>query len=305
MRRILIIRGGAIGDFILTLPAIKLVRDSITNTHIEVLGYPAITELAVAAGIADSTRSIEHRSHALLFVPGAKLDDALVEWLKSFNVIVSYLHDPDGIVRGNMERIGVRTYLDAPHRVEEGQGHAANQLAKPLESLAMWLDDPAPRIQVANAEARSPRIAVHPGSGSIKKNWSLDHWCRVLHELRDHPLVLITGEAERERGITDAVRDACPDLNIEHWESLPLVELARRLPACSAFLGHDSGISHLAAACGVPCHLFFGPTDPATWAPANENVVVHRVSTRNLDDLSWQEGWFAIRAFVCDRHRLC
>jgi len=305
MRRILIIRGGAIGDFILTLPAIKLVRDTIADTHIEVLGYPAITELAVAAGIADSTRSIEHRSHALLFVPGAKLDDALVEWLKSFSVIVSYLHDPDGIVRGNMERIGVRTYLDAPHRVEEGQGHAASQLARPLESLAMYLDDPAPRIQVANAEVRSPRVAVHPGSGSIKKNWSLDHWCRVLHELRDHPLVLITGEAERERGITDAVRDACPDLNIEHWDSLPLVELARRLPACSAFLGHDSGISHLAAACGVPCHLFFGPTDPATWAPANENVVVHRVSTRNLDDLSWQEGWFAIRAFVCDRHRLC
>ena len=305
MRRILIIRGGAIGDFIVTLPAIKLVRDTIANTHIEVLGYPAITELAVAAGIADATRSIEHRSHALLFVPGAKLDDELVEWLKSFNVIVSYLHDPDSIVRGNMERIGVRTYLDAPHRVEEGQGHAASQLAKPLESLAMYLDDPAPRIQVANAEARSPRIAVHPGSGSIKKNWSLDHWCRVLHELRDHPLVLITGEAERERGITDAVRDACPDLTIEHWDSLPLVEVARRLPSCSAFLGHDSGISHLAAACGVPCHLFFGPTDPATWAPANENVVVHRVITRNLDDLSWQEGWSAIRAFVCDRHRLC
>jgi ADP-heptose:LPS heptosyltransferase len=304
-RSALVIRGGAIGDFIVTLPAIKLLRDSIADCRIEVLGYPGIADLAVVAGLAESTRSLEHRSMALLFVPNAKLDDELCDWLKSFNVIVSYLYDPDGIVRANMERIGVKTYLDAPHRVIDGQGHAADQLAKPLESLAMYLEDPAPRIVAPNADASSPRIAIHPGSGSIKKNWSLDHWCRVMHELREHPLVVITGEAERERGVIDQVRSTCTGLNIEHWESLPLVELARRLPSCSAFLGHDSGISHLAAACGVPCHLFFGPSDPSTWAPANEGVVVHRVASQNLNDLGWEEGWGALRAFVCDRRVMC
>jgi ADP-heptose:LPS heptosyltransferase len=120
-----------------------------------------------------------------------------------------------------------------------------------------------------------------------------------MHELREHPLVVITGEAEREGGVIDQVREQCAALNLEYWDSLPLVELARRLPSCAAFLGHDSGISHLAAACGVPCHLFFGPSDPGTWAPANEGVVVHRVATHNLNDLGWQEGWSAIRAFVC------
>lgn len=304
-RRALVIRGGAIGDFIVTLPAIKLLRDSIADCRIEVLGYPGIADLAVVAGLAESTRSLEHRSMALLFVPNAKLDDELCDWLKSFNVILSYLYDPDGIVRANMERIGVKTYLDAPHRVIDGQGHAAHQLGKPLESLAMYLDDPAPRIVAANAEARSPHIAIHPGSGSIKKNWSLDHWCRVMQELREHPLVVITGEAERERGVIDQVRSTCANLNIEHWESLPLVELARRLPSCSAFLGHDSGISHLAAACGVPCHLFFGPSDPGTWAPANADVVVHRVASQNLNDLGWEEGWRTLRAFVCDRRVMC
>jgi len=304
-RSALVIRGGAIGDFIVTLPAIKLLRDSIADCQIEVLGYPGIADLAVVAGLAESTRSLEHRSMALLFVPNAKLDDELCDWLKSFNVILSYLYDPDGIVRANMERIGVKTYLDAPHRVIDGQGHAAHQLAKPLESLAMYLDDPAPRIVAPNAEARSPRIAIHPGSGSIKKNWSLNHWCRVMQELREHPLVVITGEAERERGVIDQVRSTCADLNIEHWDGLPLVELARRLPSCSAFLGHDSGISHLAAACGVPCHLFFGPSDPGTWAPANADVVVYRVASQNLDHLAWQEGWSALRAFVCDRRVMC
>ena len=305
MRRALIIRGGAIGDFIVTLPAIKLLRDSIENCMVEVLGYPGIADLAVAAGLAESTRSLEHRSMALLFVPGAKLDDALCEWLLSFNLIVSYLYDPDGIVRANMARIGVKTYLDAPHRVIEGQGTAAQQLARPLESLAMYLDDPAPRIHVPDAESKTRRIAIHPGSGSIKKNWSIDHWCRVLNELRDQSLVLITGEAERERGVVDQIRSASPGLSFEHWDSLPLMELARRMPACSAFLGHDSGISHLAAACGVSCHLFFGPTDPATWAPPNDNVQVLRPASGNLVDLSWEEGWRAIRSFVCDKHPIC
>ena len=305
MRRALVIRGGAIGDFIVTLPAIKLLRDSIENCVVEVLGYPGIADLAVAAGLAESSRSLEHRSMALLFVPGAKLDEALCEWLLSFNLIVSYLYDPDGIVRKNMERIGVKTYLDAPHRVVEGQGYAAQQLAKPLESLAMYLEDPAPSLQLPGAELNRRLLAVHPGSGSIKKNWPVQHWGRVLNELRGQRIVIITGEAERERGVLGEIQAACPGLEFENWDSLPLVELARRLPACSAFLGHDSGVSHLAAACGVPCHLFFGPTDPATWAPANDVVEVHRAPTRNLADLGWQEGWRTIRAFVCDKHALC
>lgn len=304
-RRALVIRGGAIGDFIVTLPAIKLLRDSIENCTVEVLGYPGIADLAVSAGLAESVRSLEHRSMALLFVPGASLDEALCEWLRSFNVVVSYLYDPDGIVRANMERIGVRTYLDAPHRVVDGLGRAAQQLARPLETLAMYLDDAAPLIQVPGREAPGKRIAIHPGSGAIKKNWSINHWCRVINELRDQPLVVITGEAERERGVLGEIANLCPGVPFESWDSLPLTELARRLSGCAAFLGHDSGVSHLAAACGVPCHLFFGPTDPATWAPPNEAVQVHRVASRNLAELSWDEGWSAIRAFVCDKHAMC
>src|SRR5262245_58790582 len=93
--RVLVIRGGAIGDFILTLPAIRLLREHMENAHLEVLGYKPIIELAQAAGLADATRHLEHASMAKLFVPHAKLDDALVEWLRSFNLIVSYLFDPD------------------------------------------------------------------------------------------------------------------------------------------------------------------------------------------------------------------
>ena len=57
--RILIIRGGAIGDFILTLPAIKLLRENFPDAHIEILGYRHIVAVAEGRFYAESARSIE------------------------------------------------------------------------------------------------------------------------------------------------------------------------------------------------------------------------------------------------------
>jgi heptosyltransferase-2 len=67
---------------------------------------------------------------------------------------------------------------------------------------------------------------------------------------------------------------------------LPLPQLAAVLERCRLFLGHDSGISHLAAATGAPCLLLFGPTDPAVWAPPNPGV---HVLTGRDDDLALLE----------------
>ncbi|SKA80118.1 ADP-heptose:LPS heptosyltransferase [Prosthecobacter debontii] len=274
--RVLVIRGGAIGDFVLTLPAIRLIRQNIPGCHLEVLGYPGIMDLAVTAGLADATRSLEHRSMALLFAKGAALDPALVDYLRSFNLVVSYLFDPDGILKGQMEAVGVKTYLECPHQVLPGQGHAAEQLARPLEKLAMFLEpEPdwrSPLFQFGEPLSKKPRIALHLGSGSVKKTWPVEHWLQVTKTLREvmpeTELVLITGEAEQERGLTAGFEEA------ERWHSLPLPELAARLCTCRLFLGHDSGISHLASACGVPSFLLFGPTDPATWAPPQAQVTV-------------------------------
>ena len=65
----LFIRGGAVGDFILTMPAIKLVREQLPDNEIEILGYPSIAELATVTGLADRTRSIEGRPTRYLFRP--------------------------------------------------------------------------------------------------------------------------------------------------------------------------------------------------------------------------------------------
>lgn len=91
--RVLVIRGGAIGDFILTLPAIRLLRETIAGCHLEVVGYPSIAELARSAGLVDAVRSLDHRTMAPLFAQTAPIDEELSEYLRSFNLVVSFLYD--------------------------------------------------------------------------------------------------------------------------------------------------------------------------------------------------------------------
>jgi heptosyltransferase-3 len=81
-------------------------------------------------------------------------------------------------------------------------------------------------------------------------------------------------------------------------QDLALPHLAAVLEKCAVFLGHDSGISHLAAACGVPCLLFFGPTDPETWAPANPQVQIFAEPMGDLAELTFRHGWAGVEKFV-------
>jgi ADP-heptose:LPS heptosyltransferase len=66
----------------------------------------------------------------------------------------------------------------------------------------------------------------------------------------------------------------------------------------SIFIGHDSGISHLAAASGANCVLLFGPTDPDVWAPRNKNVQILRAQSGKLRDLKIEPVKIAVEAAV-------
>jgi ADP-heptose:LPS heptosyltransferase len=80
------------------------------------------------------------------------------------------------------------------------------------------------------------------------------------------------------------------------WEP-PLEELLRRLAGARAFLGHDSGVSHLAACAGVPSLLLFGPTDPGIWKPPVANVRALQAAG-GLDSLSVPEVLAACRSLL-------
>jgi heptosyltransferase III len=284
LSRILVIRGGAIGDFILTLPAIRLLRDSFPAAHLEILGYRHIAALAEMSGYANATRSIEYAALSTFFNRDGDLAPDLIDYFSSFQQVVSYLFDPDEIFASNLRRAGVRNLIVGSAKIT-GQEHAARQLARPLERLALYLENPAAFI-LPNEQRKVNRalIAIHPGSGSEAKNWPLDRFVELTRELlrsdEKRQLLLVGGEADEER-VTKLVR-ALPNERVSVIKPFSLTKLASLLQNCALFIGHDSGISHLAAAVETPCLLLFGPTDPAIWAPANLQVRVLRVSSLTM-----------------------
>lgn len=276
--RILVIRGGAIGDFILTLPAIAALRRQFPVAHLEVLGYPHIAQLAVAGELVNRVQSIEAGALAGFFARGGELAEGLADYFSEFDLIVSYLYDPDGIFETNVCLCTGAQFIAGPHRADERAGlPAAKVYLQPLERLAIFDADPIPRLQLAlGPPARRP-LAVHPGSGSERKNWEEAKWAGLLRhvaETTNLDLLIVGGEAEGVR--LQRLAAALPPGRSEVAQSLPLAELARRLAGCCAFIGHDSGISHLGAAVGLPGLVLWGDTAEEIWRPPSGKVRVLR-----------------------------
>src|SRR5919202_2557333 len=97
MKRILVIRGGAIGDFILTLPALKALRDARPDADIEILGYKHIAVLAENRFYAQAVRSMEYGPLARFFASDSEMPAELADYFASFDLIISYLYDPDQV----------------------------------------------------------------------------------------------------------------------------------------------------------------------------------------------------------------
>jgi heptosyltransferase-2 len=102
----------------------------------------------------------------------------------------------------------------------------------------------------------------------------------------------VGGEADHER--IERLIAEWAGMDVTVVRDMPLPVLAAVLERAVLFVGHDSGISHLAAAVGTPCRLLFGPTDPDVWAPAGDAVKVIRAPGGDLQDLAAEQVWAAV-----------
>lgn len=308
MKRILVIRGGAIGDFILTLPGLKALRESYPKAHIEILGYAHIAALAEKRFYADAVRSIEYGPLSRFFARGAELPDDLAIYFADFDLIISYLFDPDRIFQTNLERAGADTIIVGPSKLS-AESHASVQLARPMtEDLGLEISESGAQFFAASEDRKEaeafleglaqPVLALHTGSGSGKKNWPVQNWLQLAESLLADDsftgsLLIVSGEADEEQA--KAFDSLKGNSRVRFAHHLPLPPLAAIL-AETIFLGHDSGVSHLAAAAGANSILLFGPTDPAIWAPMNQNVEVIRSPDSDLKNLSLDRVLSALRA---------
>jgi ADP-heptose:LPS heptosyltransferase len=118
-------------------------------------------------------------------------------------------------------------------------------------------------------------VVIHPGSGSAAKCWPIDNFAALIETLETQlsvRTVIVTGYADTAIGASlRALIHTAKPLVAENWPLLPTASL---IGQAAVFVGHDSGLTHLAAALGRPTVAIFGPTDSEVWGPRGDHVTV-------------------------------
>jgi ADP-heptose:LPS heptosyltransferase len=241
--RRLLIRPGAIGDCVLTLPAMELLRCDYLEVWVAGPNVPLVR-------FATQVRSIASTGLDLVEIPDREPARELMECLAGFDEIVSWYGTARAEFRAAVAGLPFRFLPALP--AEGARMHAADYYLAQVGGRG-----PAqPRLDCPRWEGGF--AVIHPFSGSAKKNWPLARYCELAHAIGARmPVRWCAGPEEPLEG---TVRFA------------DLYELACWLAGARLYIGNDSGITHLAAATGAPVVALFGPTDPAVWAPRGPQV---------------------------------
>ena len=279
--KILILRAGALGDLLLTLPVLDEIRSNLPQSFIEVWGVQPQASLIQSADRVDRLDALDV---APLFI-AEPVPPVLRGRLREFDLAISFLADPGGVVAQNLVSAGVQRVIKGTP-AKEPTIHAVYQLASVLEPLGLSLRDPVPKLKIDRSQSQKPLLGFHPGSGSSAKNWPPELWNDFLHRIgsKFDRLLLVGGEADDE--VIGGIQLSWKGPAFETAIRRNLWELARTLSRCCIFVGHDTGVTHLAAAVQTPTVALFGPTNPDIWRPLGEHVEIIQGGEGRMDAIS-------------------
>lgn len=288
MRSILLLRGGALGDFLLTLPCVRALRAAYPSARIELVGNATAARLALPGGLIHAVHSQHDARWAALYAP-SPLPPALDAWLRTFDLVILGWPDPANEIARHFPRREDQIVLRIDPTPQSGSAWkhwltaAAPLLPPDLREPTSFT--PLDLTAEATAEARAkltlpqPYVALHPGSGSAAKNAPPELWLQLIAHLAPIPVLVVLGEADRPLA---AAFQRIASTRVQIADQWDLGTLAAALARASAYAGHDTGVTHLAAAVGTPTFAVYGPTDPKQWAPFGHGVQVRRTSVASV-----------------------
>ena len=141
---------------------------------------------------------------------------------------------------------------------------------------------------------RGPFAVVHPGSGGESKRWPLDNFLELVRRLADRgiPGVLVSGDAEERPSICARLEEGGLPPGWTWLRRPALSELAALLAGASFYVGNDSGITHLAAACGTKVLALFRTDLEPAWRPFGRSRVL---AAGTLPEIDVDRVWLALR----------
>lgn len=301
--RAVILQPGALGDCILTLPLVKLVKEALDLGGVDLIGHAEYVGILPGRSCVDGVRSIDSVDLHRLFAEPMRFDladhDPLIHLFAGYSWIITFLGEPGSDFEQNLifttncshSADVVTLPLKPPegvrqHIAEIYTEQFARQSGLPMEKARV--DPKAVHIRVDQADRDlgvelleqvgidlSKRLVViQPGSGGRNKCWRLENFLNVARTLRgpEIEVLFLLGPAEVERlRPCDKVHIHGVTRCVAH---LSLPQVVGLLSCADAFVGNDSGVTHLAAGIGLRTIALFGPTDPTVYRPLGPRVTV-------------------------------
>jgi len=263
MKKVLVIRYGGVGDIITTLPVIKSLKKSgysvvlVSNSRYKGLWKYMALDVFICV---DNP----------FFLPAfaGENNPDFINFINRFDIVISYT-DKEEIFSRTLKRSFRGTIIFHPVSPERIKKHIVEYLLEPVHNLTDKLSI-TPELKI-NPPSKKEFFVIHPGSGSIHKNWEKERFLTLYKRLSTNMKgIILLGYAEnQQRDFWYKNIDASNIVETESLECLiPYAEKAH------FYIGNDSGVSHLFSAAGVPSVVIFGPTSPFIWSPRGKNVKI-------------------------------
>ncbi len=253
---------GALGDFILTWPALIGLRKIFPGLRFTGVGRAETMRLALRYGLIDGFMDGESRESIGFFsgesLPaGAENPEGAVLWIRGGHFMRERIQETAS---------GPVVLIDP---VPDTRIHVSRYYCESIRKqfpidMPEALSDFFPDYRPAGRS-----VFIHPGSGSEKKNYSPEMFKKTVEFLRHTgwaKIWMVMGPAEIERGLPQWFSD----------EKLVFPKdtgsLADYLENASLYIGNDSGVSHLAGYLGIPSIVLYKTTDPSVWGVVGKKV---------------------------------
>ncbi len=336
IERVLVIFPGALGDLMCLMPALAAIARRHPGASVELMARFELARLVAGRSVVARAHSIDAREVGELFSDETSLSPNARRFFGEFHRIYSFFASDDARFRARLAAATDAQISFHPFR-PDGRGHVSEGYLRAIDVDASpshaWLEptpDDLAAAALVLAEAGcddSNLILIFPGSGSPAKNWPAEKFASLTVMLAKGSGILRSADSalnDTSRSSTDcglndrgascvvvlgpaeaSIEPIFREAGIRVLKDLDLATVAAIARVASAFVGNDSGASHLAAAVGAPGVALFGVTDPARWrpvGPGGESQV--RVLRREpLDSIEVREVAGALLKFVERRQR--
>lgn len=266
--RSVVIRQGALGDFILTLPLLKaLARRGELHLVAPARYRTLLPEDLSVASFSDSDSAV----CAALFAPtvAGQPHSLPAPWAD--------------LLRGAELHLFTRNVIPAPVNACKLICHDPRPTQPPHIALQFLhragYEAPPQLLRTPMLPRRSgePKaLWIHSGSGSKHKNIPPEFWAETAHKHQHETLDIVLSFGEADLDLLEPMRAAFQRQGLRWREVIcpTLEELKCSLrDNARRFWSADTGVAHLAAALGIPCDLWFRCTNPDIWRPLGDASV--------------------------------